>query len=201
MNSKVEAIFLDIGGVILEIDWRRPLQAMRVGPLDQLRIVAQFANWQPHYDYECGLTDDAAFVRELKKLAKFDGPDGEVKKAWESLILGQLPGIESVFKKYKGRAPIVALSNTNRIHYDYFMAHAPVMKEFDDLYTSFDFGRRKPERDFYLEAADKIGVRPERCLFIDDTAENVEGALACGFHAHQSVNSAATTMAILERYF
>ena len=38
----------------------------------------------------------------------------------------------------------------------------------------------KPSRDIYLETAKRLGVLPEQCLFMDDSKENVEGAVSCG---------------------
>src|SRR6185369_11106819 len=39
---------------------------------------------------------------------------------------------------------------------------------FDDVVLSYQFGMVKPEPDIYKLAADRLGVLPEECIFIDD---------------------------------
>ncbi|MET8339507.1 HAD family hydrolase [Streptosporangium canum] len=50
----------------------------------------------------------------------------------------------------------------------------------DDVVSSARVGIAKPDRRIYELAADRAGAAPERCLFIDDRAENVEAAVRLG---------------------
>ncbi|MGW6709986.1 HAD family hydrolase [Streptomyces sp. NPDC054956] len=50
----------------------------------------------------------------------------------------------------------------------------------DHVVSSARVGVAKPDRKIYEIAADRAGVRPHRCLFIDDRLENVEAAVALG---------------------
>jgi FMN hydrolase / 5-amino-6-(5-phospho-D-ribitylamino)uracil phosphatase len=52
-------------------------------------------------------------------------------------------------------------------------------------FFSCDTGVRKPAPEAYLEACQKLGRRPDECLFIDDRAQNTEAAKAVGLHALQ----------------
>jgi epoxide hydrolase-like predicted phosphatase len=51
---------------------------------------------------------------------------------------------------------------------------------FDALVISGEVGMRKPDADIYLFAADKAGVSPAECVFVDDFQVNVDGAEAVG---------------------
>jgi epoxide hydrolase-like predicted phosphatase len=51
---------------------------------------------------------------------------------------------------------------------------------FDDIVISGEVGLRKPEPEIFHLAADRIGLRPEECVFIDDLELNVDGARALG---------------------
>ncbi len=58
-------------------------------------------------------------------------------------------------------------------------------KLFDAVVISGEVGLRKPEPAIYLLAASRLGVAPERCVFVDDLAPNVRGAVEvgmCGVH-------------------
>jgi putative hydrolase of the HAD superfamily len=54
---------------------------------------------------------------------------------------------------------------------------------FDAVLISGELGMHKPEPEIYRLAAERIGVAPERCLFVDDLRENCEGAEAVGMRA------------------
>lgn len=54
---------------------------------------------------------------------------------------------------------------------------------FDYALWSCDVHLVKPERDIYMRVADELGLLPAECLFIDDSAVNVEGARAVGMEA------------------
>lgn len=51
---------------------------------------------------------------------------------------------------------------------------------------------QKPDPAIYRLAADRLGVAPEGCVFVDDRPDNVEGAKAVGMTAFVHHNSQAT---------
>jgi len=51
---------------------------------------------------------------------------------------------------------------------------------FDATVISGDVGLHKPEPEIYRLGAERIGVEPERCVFVDDLRENIVGAEAVG---------------------
>jgi HAD superfamily hydrolase (TIGR01509 family) len=53
-------------------------------------------------------------------------------------------------------------------------------------------GVRKPGPEIYRLTADRLGVRPDECVFVDDIPANVEGARAVGMWALLHRDSAIT---------
>jgi sugar-phosphatase len=51
------------------------------------------------------------------------------------------------------------------------------------LVTAEDVAHGKPAPDCYLLAAERLGVRPERCLVLEDTDHGVAAARAAGMDA------------------
>jgi len=51
---------------------------------------------------------------------------------------------------------------------------------FDAVLISGEVGLRKPEAEIYLLAAERLGLSPSECVFVDDLAINVRGAIAVG---------------------
>lgn len=51
---------------------------------------------------------------------------------------------------------------------------------FDEVVLSYQIGATKPDPAAYYAATDRLGVRPEECLFIDDQEHFCEGAKTLG---------------------
>jgi epoxide hydrolase-like predicted phosphatase len=62
---------------------------------------------------------------------------------------------------------------------------------FDAVVLSGREGLRKPDPEIFQVAADRVGVHPTRCVFVDDIAANVDGARAIGMtgilHRHPDI--------------
>jgi putative hydrolase of the HAD superfamily len=71
---------------------------------------------------------------------------------------------------------------------------------FDGVVISGEVGMHKPQPEIFLLGAERAGVAPEECVFVDDLRENCAGAEAVGMTAvlHRG---AASTVAELERLF
>ncbi|MHA2093405.1 MAG: HAD family hydrolase, partial [Candidatus Hodarchaeales archaeon] len=57
-------------------------------------------------------------------------------------------------------------------------------------YSIFDFliyscleGMRKPEREIYLLAINRMGFKPEEIIFVDDSEENIQASQENGMHS------------------
>ena len=71
---------------------------------------------------------------------------------------------------------------------------------FDAVLISGEVGMRKPDAEIFLHAAELLGLEPGQCVFVDDLAQNAEGAKAAGMEAivHRS---ARFTLPKLEELF
>jgi len=80
------------------------------------------------------------------------------------------------------RVPVALLSNaSSRLLDD--LRHSDIVDRFDAVIASADIGVCKPAPEAFVAAAGRLGVAPERCLYIDDTDENVAAASAVGMRA------------------
>ena len=72
-----------------------------------------------------------------------------------------------------------------------FRPTAPVFDLFQDIVVSGTEKMVKPSAEIYKLAIARFGIDPARALFIDDRAENIAGAEACGLKGHLFRNAAA----------
>lgn len=78
--------------------------------------------------------------------------------------------------------PVVLLSNaSSRLRTD--LDVSGIADRFDAIVGSAEIGACKPAPEAFTAAAAAAGVPAERCVFVDDTPENVTGAQAVGMRA------------------
>jgi putative hydrolase of the HAD superfamily len=65
---------------------------------------------------------------------------------------------------------------------------------FDAVVISGEVGLHKPQPEIFHLGAERIGVAPEDCVFVDDLRENCEGAEAVGMRAILHRGSAGTLL-------
>lgn len=85
----------------------------------------------------------------------------------------------------KDRYAFGMISNVGRGFLDRMFTDKPAEYYFDTIILSSDVGLVKPDKRIYLLAADKLNVKPQSCVFIDDLSQNVEGAIQAGMHGLQ----------------
>jgi HAD superfamily hydrolase (TIGR01509 family) len=71
----------------------------------------------------------------------------------------------------------------------------------DDIVYSHEVGLLKPDPRIFVLAAERLGVRPEEIVFLDDVEGHVEAARAVGYRAvvhHSTPESIARIEAVIE---
>lgn len=68
------------------------------------------------------------------------------------------------------------LSNFQELAYDYIIKEYEFFGLFDGGVASFAEKLMKPDKDIYEKLMERYDLKPEECLFMDDTALNIDGA-------------------------
>lgn len=85
-----------------------------------------------------------------------------------------------VARTYRGRCPLAIATGGVRHVVEPLLRRLALLDWFQTIVTSEDVHRHKPEPDVYLEAARRLGVRPEACLVYEDTDLGLEAARRAG---------------------
>jgi epoxide hydrolase-like predicted phosphatase len=88
-----------------------------------------------------------------------------------------IPMVEAVRDVRQAGVPTALLSNSWGIEY---YPRDLLGELFDQVVISGEVGLRKPDRAVFLLAAERLGLPPLRCVFVDDTKGNVKAAEAVG---------------------
>ena len=85
--------------------------------------------------------------------------------------------MERLYGKYK--LAVCSNSPPGLVHW---LADWNIDTLFDVIFCSGDEGVVKPDPAAYRITLERMGLEPAEALFVDDTPENVEAAVACGLH-------------------
>lgn len=90
---------------------------------------------------------------------------------------------------------LAVLSNELDLFYGAdFRARLPLLGAFDVIIDATHTGILKPDPRAYAAVTDALRVGPADCVFVDDQARNVAGAVAAGWHAlHFDVTAPAAS--------
>jgi len=91
-----------------------------------------------------------------------------------------LPGAIDAVRALAARWPLGLASSSNREIIDVFLDAADVRGAFGATVSSEEVARGKPAPDVYLAAAAALGVPPQRCVAIEDSANGLRAARAAG---------------------
>ncbi|MFI2434551.1 HAD family hydrolase [Streptomyces sp. NPDC018693] len=89
--------------------------------------------------------------------------------------------VVALLRRARVRVPLVLVSNAT-LGLEADLAALGLTDLADHVISSARVGLAKPDPRIYELAASRAGVRPDRCLFVDDTLENIEAAAALGMH-------------------
>jgi len=122
------------------------------------------------------VTNDTAFKQEtLKKFrlteADFNNILSKIVNKYEPFqkLWNLLPELR---KHYK----LAIINNGTALTLSQFDKKLNFEKYFDLFVSSAKEGMKKPDGEIFLTTANRLGVVPERCLFMDDSERNIDGA-------------------------
>ena len=89
------------------------------------------------------------------------------------------------------RERVMLFSNTNQVHWDFLVALTDGALAGFEAYLSHEIRAAKPAPEAFRLVARRAAIDPQRSIFFDDVAANVEGARAAGFQAEVFTAEAA----------
>ncbi len=105
-----------------------------------------------------------------------------------------LPGVRPLLEKLRGRGiPIAVASAALRAWVEATLRGLSLQDALDAVVSGSDVSDGKPAPDLFLAAARRLGVPPQRCLAVEDTAFGIAAAKAAGMLAVQ-LRAASTAL-------
>jgi HAD superfamily hydrolase (TIGR01509 family) len=176
----IEAVVFDLDGLLLDTEqvWdevREKLVRERGGrwhdraQADMMGMSS--TEWSRYLHEELGLAEPP---EELNRI---------VVERMEERYRRQLPlvdGAVEAVRRLADRWPLGLASSSNRPLIDLALELMGVAELFRATVSSEEVDRGKPAPDVYLEAARRLGVRPEHAVAVEDSASGIRSAKAAG---------------------
>lgn len=185
MSQKIKAVIFDMDGVLIDArDWH--YEALN-------KALGLFGMAISRFDHL--VTYDGLPTREkLKMLTMEKGfPEGlhgfinDLKQQYtiEEVILKCRPVFHHQYAlarlKNEGFR-LVVCSNSIKDTITIMLSKAGIIEYFEFYLSNQDVKKGKPDPEMYINAINKLGLKPEECLVVEDNENGIKAALAAGAH-------------------
>jgi len=187
----VKNIIFDLGGVLLNIDPKKTIEAF--GRLGMEQLIGDKGLSYDHdifYLMEQGKVTPEEFRNGVRQLISAEVTDDQIDTAWTAMLLDFPANRVELVKNLRNNYKIYLFSNTNAIHVAKYQANFKSQHGFEvsslfeiDFYSN-EIGCRKPSPESFQEIIRLSGINPEESIFIDDSLPNVEAAIGCGLKGY-----------------
>ena len=174
---------------------------------------AVLVDWNPRYLYRAHFNgDEAALERFLTEVCPSDwvremDAGKSIRRAiaersemfpqhgrliglwlsdWETMLRDAIPETVAILTELRRRnTRLYALTNWSAENFPVAQRRFEFLAWFQDIVVSGQVGLAKPDPKIFQLAIARCALTPERTVFIDDSAANVEAGRAAGLHAIQ----------------
>ena len=180
----IKNIVLDMGNVLLAYNPQIPLDMFCQTKEEKEFILRELFEGPEWIQGDLGnLTNDEKYESIQKRVGEQMHPALRRCVYEWYVCLEPIAGAKEFCEYVKQRGyRLYVLSNAAKDFYDYFPKFAP-LGYFDGVVVSCDLHMIKPDIRIYQYLLQTYHLLPEECLFVDDRAENAEGAKLAGMSA------------------
>lgn len=175
-------IIFDLGGVVIDFDIGSILKGysyyasgceekLKTLLADPTSIVEQWST---------GKISSETYFSNIEKLLSIRLSKSVHTQIDLSCLLGERFEMVKILRFLNKRFNLACLSNTHETHWDYIQDKYQCMAYFDVRFASHLIGAKKPDRSIFKLLIEYLETKPSRCIFIDDSAENIKVASALG---------------------
>ena len=190
--KKPKNIIFDVGDVLLDYRWQQMLMDYGLDESEAYRVGRELFDdpdglW---HEYDLGVKSQEEIIQEFEQKHP---KDAEVIRWFIShgaYMHVARPAIWKLVHQLKEAGyHLYILSNYPEILFKKHTQYADFMDDMEGMVVSYMLHVGKPERIVYQTLCDRYGLNKEECLFFDDRAENVQGAIDFGMRAKRVLSA------------
>ena len=175
-------IIFDVGKVLIKWDVR-PFFFNLLGDHDAVEdflTEVDFFRWNLELDR--GLSFQDGVKNQSEKFPQYAALFEAFDQGWPKTVPGPIEGTVDILSQLKAKnIPLYAITNFSHEKWPIACEMFPYLgNNFIDTIVSGAHKMIKPNPAIYQLLLERNQLKPEDCIFIDDTLENVEAAIALG---------------------
>jgi 2-haloacid dehalogenase len=192
-------VVFDVGNVLIHWDPRRLYRQLFNDPAK----VEWFLTHVCHSAWNLELDRGHAYGEAIaERIAMFPEYAAEIRaydERWDEMVAGAIEGSVSLLELLRAAGvPLYAITNFSRTKFDHATKRFPFLLKFHGIVVSADEGLVKPDPAIFELFLRRFRLSASDCLFVDDSAANVESAKGLGMAAHQFRNAETLETALHE---
>ncbi len=183
-RSKIRAIVFDFGGVLLDWNPRHLYRSLFRDPQAMENFLTEigFTEWNLQFDR--GYPIAFGIVEHSEKFPHHRDLISAYNDRWPECIAGPIQGTVDLLPMLKEAGyALYGLSNWSAETFYRVRDQYPFFDLLDEIVLSGEVKLIKPDPQIFQLLLEKTGRKAEECVFIDDSAANVEAAKQLGFSA------------------
>ncbi|MCB0661862.1 MAG: HAD family phosphatase [Saprospiraceae bacterium] len=197
MRKKIKNLLFDLGNVIVDLDLDRTNRLFQELLGEHFTpIFQQLEKHDLFHQFEKGLISEETFIWNIQhaaqNLANLRLNPVDIIRCWNGMLLhiplDRLEWLETLKEDYQ----VFLYSNTNSIHLlwvnNFLNQHYQIRdfstRFFHKPYYSHLIHYRKPDKEGYEFILQDANILPEETFFIDDNADNIQGAQSVGLQTY-----------------
>jgi putative hydrolase of the HAD superfamily len=178
-NSKIKTIIFDLSEVYLKGYYlvEEKLESLLNLKSSEIHQKLRERELEEHFDLLMkGKLGEEEFWQKVKKFHNWQIPTELFKKAVRDNF-EEIAGTRAIIEKLNKQGYKLGLLSN---HCKEWIGHCEKKFDYHKLFHStlysFEIGICKPDKRAYEKILSKLGAKPEECLFVDDSQENIKGA-------------------------
>jgi HAD superfamily hydrolase (TIGR01509 family) len=198
IERPIRNIVFDIGWVFVRLNYTPILDFLRARGAEVSDRASMLARVQLD-DHESGRLHGHGLLEQLAALAPQPVSLEEMHERWVSMFELE-PAMVDLAHRLSERYRVFLLSNIGDLHWAHLSREYRLHAIGEGALPSYLAGIMKPHAGIYAEAERRFALEPAATLFIDDRADNIEGARARGWRGivHQAYPGTLSALRALE---
>lgn len=195
MFKAIDTVVFDFGGVLIDLYREKCVEAFRaIGYPQAEEMISLYGPSDILQKLEAGEITGEELVALIREDSGNDSITYEQVQGAYIAFLGTIPVVKlrAIRALREAGFKVCGLSNINEFVMPYvreqlFTADGLKMEDYiEEPYLSYEMGLLKPGAEIFRVMIERSGMTPERTLFIDDSAKNIQTARELGFQVYHA---------------
>lgn len=182
-KHSIKTILFDLGGVLIQLHGM-PYKPEWLPDNDEMPDV--WSHWKGSStvkQFECGHINTSQFARQFMNEVGLACEEDEFIEHFKHWPAKLFPGVPTMLEELAESYQLAALSNANELHWPVVMQGMNLQAYIPNSFSSHQIRVTKPDRRAFEVVLQRLNVKPEAVLFLDDLQVSIDMASSMGIQA------------------